>query len=87
MTSPSDYDNYMVVTSMEAFLNKHYGSLTMAAGNLKVSPQTITNWLKRNPRGLLKHMPTMVQQCNVTETQIMGEVLYHEEYLQSIGQR
>jgi hypothetical protein len=32
-------------------------------------------------------MPTMVQQCNVTETQIMGEVLYHEEYLQSVGQR
>jgi hypothetical protein len=87
MTSPSDYDNYMIVTSMEAFLIKNYGSLTMAAGNLKVSPQTITNWLKRNPRGLLKHMPTMVQQCNVTETQIMGEVLYHEEYLQSIGQR
>jgi len=86
MTSPSDYDNYMVVTSMEAFLIKNYGSLTMAAGNLKVSPQTINNWLKRNPRGLLKHMPTMVQQCNVTETQIMGEVLYHEEYLQSIGQ-
>jgi hypothetical protein len=28
-----------------------------------------------------------VQQCNVTETQIMGEVLYHEEYLQGIGQR
>jgi hypothetical protein len=87
MTSPSDYDNYMVVTSMEAFLIKNYGSLTMAAGNLKVSPQTINNWLKRNPRGLLKHMPTMVQQCNVTETQIMGEVLYHEEYLQSIERR
>ncbi len=86
MTSPSDYDNYMIVTSMEAFLIKNYGSLTMAAGNLKVSPQTINNWLKRNPRGLLKHMPTMVQQCNVTETQIMGEVLYHEEYLQGIGQ-
>ena len=87
MTSPSDYDNYMIVTSMEAFLIKNYGSLTMAAGNLKVSPQTINNWLKRNPRGLLKHMPTMVQQCNVTETQIMGEVLYHEEYLQSMGRR
>ena len=85
MTSPSDYDNYMIVTSMEAFLIKNYGSLTMAAGNLKVSTQTINNWLKRNPRGLLKHMPTMVQQCNVTETQIMGEVLYHEEYLQSMG--
>jgi len=86
MISHSDDENYMIVSSMEAFLNKHYGSLTMAAGKLKVSPQTITNWLKRNPRGLLKHMPTMVQQCNVTETQIMGEVLYHEEYLQSIGQ-
>jgi hypothetical protein len=76
-----------MTNSLECFLTKHYGSVTMAAGNLKVSPQTITNWLKRNPRGLLKHMPTMVQQCNVTETQIMGEVLYHEEYLQSIGQR
>jgi len=76
-----------MMNSLERFLPKHYGSVTMAAGNLKVSPQTITNWLKRNPRGLLKHMPTMVQQCNVTETQIMGEVLYHEEYLQSIGQR
>jgi hypothetical protein len=75
-----------MTNSLECFLTKHYGSVTMAAGNLKVSPQTITNWLKRNPRGLLKHMPTMVQQCNVTETQIMGEVLYHEEYLQSIGQ-
>jgi hypothetical protein len=76
-----------MTNSLECFLSKHYGSVTMAAGHLKVSPQTITNWLKRNPRGLLKHMPTMVQQCNVTETQIMGEVLYHEEYLQSIGQR
>jgi hypothetical protein len=75
-----------MTNSLECFLTKHYGSVTMAAGHLKVSPQTITNWLKRNPRGLLKHMPTMVQQCNVTETQIMGEVLYHEEYLQSIGQ-
>jgi len=76
-----------MMNSLECFLTKHYGSVTMAAGHLKVSPQTISNWLKRNPRGLLKHMPTMVQQCNVTETQIMGEVLYHEEYLQSIGQR
>jgi hypothetical protein len=76
-----------MMNSLECFLTKHYGSVTMAAGNLKVSPQTITNWVRRNPRGLLKHMPTMVQQCNVTETQIMGEVLYHEEYLQSIGQR
>ena len=84
MTSHSEH---VMTNSLECFLTKHYGSLTMAAGHLKVSVQTINNWLKRNPRGLLKHMPTMVQQCNVTETQIMGEVLYHEEYLQSIGQR
>ena len=83
MTSPS---KHVMTNSLECFLTKHYGSVTMAAGHLKVSPQTINTWLKRNPRGLLKHMPTMVQQCNVTETQIMGEVLYHEEYLQSIGQ-
>jgi hypothetical protein len=83
MTCLSDV-HYMIVSSMETFLIKNYGSLTMAAGHLNVSVQTINNWLKRNPRGLLKHMPTMVQQCNVTETQIMGEVLYHEEYLQNI---
>ena len=76
-----------MTNSLECFLTKHYGSVTMAAGHLKVSTQTINNWLKRNPRGLLKHMPTMVQQCNVTETQILGEVLYHEEYLQGIGQQ
>ena len=84
MTSPS---KNVMTNSLECFLTKHYGSLTLAAGHLRVSPQAVRLWIKRNPRGLLKHMPTMVQQCNVTETQILGEVLYHEEYLQSVGQR
>jgi transposase-like protein len=73
--------------SLASFLRKHYGSITEAAKQFGVTEQTIYKWVRENPRGLLKHMPTMVQQCNVTETQIMGEVLYHEEYLDSIEQR
>ena len=73
--------------SLATFLRKHYGSITEAAEQFGVTEQTIYKWVRENPRGLLKHMPTMVTQCNVTETQILGEVLYHEEYLQSIGQR
>jgi transposase-like protein len=73
--------------SLASFLRKQYGSVTEAAAQLGVTEQTVYKWVRENPRGLLKHMPTMVTQCNVTETQILGEVMYHEEYLQSIGQR
>jgi transposase-like protein len=73
--------------SLASFLRKHYGSVTEAALQLGVTEQTVYKWVRENPRGLLKHMPTMVTQCNVTETQILGEVLYHEECLQSIGPR
>jgi transposase-like protein len=67
--------------SLASFLRKHYGSVTEAALQLGVTEQTVYKWVRENPRGLLKHMPTMVQQCNVTETQILGEVMYHEEML------
>ena len=67
--------------SLALFLRKHYGSVTEAALQLGVTEQTVYKWVRENPRGLLKHMPTMVTQCNVTETQILGEVMYHEEML------
>jgi len=67
--------------SLASFLRKQYGSVTEAAAQLGVTEQTVYKWVRENPRGLLKHMPTMVTQCNVTETQILGEVMYHEEML------
>lgn len=67
--------------SLAQFLRKHYGSITSAAEAFGVTEQTVYKWIRENPKGLLKHMPTMVTQCNVTETQILGEVMYHEELL------
>ena len=67
--------------SLASFLRKHYGSITSAAEAFDVTEQTVYKWIRENPKGLLKHMPTMVRQCDVTETQILGEVMYHEEML------
>ena len=67
--------------SLAQFLRKHYGSVSSAAEAFGVTEQTVYKWVRENPKGLLKHMPTMVRQCDVTETQILGEVMYHEEML------
>jgi transposase-like protein len=68
--------------SLASFLRKHYGSVTQAAAQFGVTEQTVYKWIRENPKGLLKHMPTMVTQCNVTETQILGEVMYQQELLE-----
>lgn len=68
--------------SLALFLRKHYGTITKAAAQFDVTEQTVYKWIRENPRGLLKHMPTMVQQCDVTETQILGEVMYQQELLE-----
>lgn len=67
---------------LAAFIRKHYGTVTNAAASFGVTEQTVYKWVRENPRGLLKHMPTMVRQCDVTETQILGEVMYQEEQLE-----
>ena len=68
-----------------AFLRKHYGTLENCADQLGVDRRTVYRWCSHNPSGLLKHMPTMVNQCNTTPTQIMGEVMFQEEILYPTG--
>lgn len=48
---------------------------------LGVSNQTVTNWMKSNPRGMLKYIPEIVSIADTTERQIVWEVMHHERYL------
>ena len=45
------------------------------------SPQTVHNWHEKNPRGMLKFAPEIVCQCDITWTQLAGEVLMRENEL------
>jgi hypothetical protein len=71
--------------SLATFLRKHYGTLDNCADQLRVDRRTVYRWCSDNPTGLLKYMPLMVEQCNTTPTQIMGEVMFQEEILCPTG--
>ena len=66
---------------LKKLIRKQFGSQINCARALNVSPQTVFNWSERNPRAMLKHAPEIVAQCNVTWTQLAGEVLNREEEL------
>jgi transcriptional regulator with XRE-family HTH domain len=40
---------------MRDYIKKHFGSQKQCAEELGVTEQTVSNWMKRNPRGILKH--------------------------------
>lgn len=48
---------------------------------LGISNQTITNWMKSNPRGMLKYIPEIVSAVDTTERQVVWEVMFHEKQL------
>ena len=64
---------------MKDFIKKHYGSNIKMANDLGISNQTVTNWLKSNPRGMLKYLPEIVSKVDTTERQIVWEVMLHEK--------
>ena len=64
---------------MKDFIKKHYGSNIKMADDLGISNQTVTNWLKSNPRGMLKYLPEIVSKVDTTERQIVWEVMLHEK--------
>ena len=45
---------------MRDFIKKHYGSQLRMSEKLGISNQTVTNWMKTNPRGMLKYLPEIV---------------------------
>ena len=64
---------------MKDFIKKHYGSNIKLADDLGISNQTVTNWLKSNPRGMLKYLPEIVTYADTTERQVVWEVMLHEK--------
>jgi len=66
---------------MKDYIKKHFGSQKQCAEELGVTEQTVTNWMKRNPRGILKHAKEIVETKNTTYLQLHGEVEYREHEL------
>ena len=64
---------------MKDFIKKHYGSNVKLADDLGISNQTVTNWIKSNPRGMLKYLPEIVSKVDTTERQVVWEVMLHEK--------
>ena len=66
---------------MRSFIKKNFGTQLNMSKSLGVSNQTVTNWMKSNPRGMLKYIPEIVSIADTTERQIVWEVMHHERYL------
>ncbi len=60
----------------KAYLRRLYGSQARMADELSVTPNTITNWVQRDPTPMLGHAPKIVSECDTTHTELMAEVLY-----------
>jgi len=67
---------------MRKFIKKHYGTQLSMSKQLGISNQTVTNWMKSNPRGMLKYIPEIVAKVDATEREVVWEVMFQEETLQ-----
>jgi DNA-binding transcriptional regulator YdaS (Cro superfamily) len=63
---------------MKAYLKTLYGSQKACAEELGVTTATVQNWIKKNPRGILRHAPEIIRYKDTTFTQLMGEVMFRE---------
>lgn len=69
---------------MKAYLKTLYGSQKACAEELGVTTATVQNWIKKNPRGILRHAPEIIKYKNTTFTQLMGEVMFREYELEEL---
>jgi len=49
-----------------------------------VTEQTVGNWLRYNPRGILKHAKQIVDENDITYLQLHGEVEYREHEIKEL---
>lgn len=69
---------------MKSYLKTLYGSQKACAEELGVTTATVQNWIKKNPRGILRHAPEIIRYKNTTFTQLMGEVMFREYELEEL---
>jgi predicted transcriptional regulator len=69
---------------MKGYLLKHFGSLDKCADELGVTVVTVRNWIRTNPRGILKHAPEIIATKNTTYLQLQGEVMVRQEEIEKI---
>lgn len=69
---------------MKGYLIKHFGSLAKCAEELGVTPVTVRNWVRKNPRGILKHAPEIIATKDTTYLQLQGEVMVRQEEIDKI---
>tara|TARA_R110000772_G_scaffold257598_1_gene374514 strand:+ start:492 stop:722 length:231 start_codon:yes stop_codon:yes gene_type:complete len=65
----------------KSFIVKIYGSQSKMAESLSVTPNTVNNWVHRNPLPLLKHTEKILKQCNTTAQELVAEVLFHNDVI------
>lgn len=71
------------MSELQEYVKRMYGSQAKMATSLGVTANTVTNWLHRNPRQMLKHADKIVAQCPTTYTELTSEVMYHAEQLKT----
>lgn len=69
---------HQIHESMKSYLKTLYGSQKQCASELGVTTATVQNWIKKNPRGILRHAPEIIKYKDTTFTQLIGEVLFRE---------
>ncbi len=69
---------------MKGYLIKHFGSLDKCADELGVTVVTVRNWIRTNPRGILKHAPEIIATKDTTYLQLQGEVMVRQEEIEKI---
>lgn len=65
----------------KSYIVRMYGSQSKMAASLSVSPNTVNNWVQKNPLPLLKHTETILKQCDTTASELVSEVLFHNDII------
>ena len=69
---------------MKEFIRKHWGTNKACAAELGVTEQTIGNWIRYNPRGILKHAKQIVEENDISYLQLHGEVEFREHEIKEL---
>ena len=69
------------MNSLKLFVKHRYGSVSEAGRQLQVSPQAVGQWIQSAPRNMLKYMPEVCVQCNVSPQYFLNVIMNTEAEL------